>query len=229
MNNIGSLNENPLHAAVKAWYAGPDDHTEVALGGYVIDLVRADGELVEVQTANFGQMRAKLTALLPDHRVRLIYPVAQEKWIVKVSEDGEILSRRKSPKAGRVEMVFKELVGIPQLLDHPNLRLDVLMVQAEEFWRAHDKGGKRGWRRGGWIIHDRRLLAVVACHTFTENAHLATLLPEGLPDPFTTADLAARAKLPRRLAGQMAYCLREMCQIQTVGKLGNSWLYAPIA
>ena len=58
-----------------------------------------------------------------------------------MSEDGEILSRRKSPKAGRMEMVFKELVGIPQLLDHPNLRLDVLMVRAEEFWRAHDKVG----------------------------------------------------------------------------------------
>jgi len=229
MNNIGSLNENPLHAAVKAWYAGPGDQTEVALGGYVIDLVRADGELVEVQTANFGQMRAKLTALLPDHRVRVVYPVAQEKWVVKVSEDGEILSRRKSPKAGRVEMIFKELVGIPQLLDHPNMRLDVLMVQAEEFWRAHDKGGKRGWRRGGWIIHDRRLVAVVACHTFTEPVHLAALLPAGLPDPFTTADLAKRAKLPRRLAGQMAYCLREMGQIHTVGKQGNSWLYAPLA
>ncbi len=227
MTRIGSLNENPLHAGVKAWYAGPDDQMEVALDGYVIDLVRADGELVEVQPANFGQMRAKLTALLPDHCVRLVYPVAGEKWIVKVSEDGEILSRRKSPKAGRVEEVFKELVGIPQLLDHPNLYLDVLMVQAEEFWRAHDKGGKRGWRRGGWIIHDRRLVAVVMCHTFTQGADLAALLPHDLPDPFTTADLAARAKLPRRLAGQMAYCLREMGQIQTVGKQGNGWLYAP--
>ncbi len=226
MNNIGSLNENPLHAAVKAWYAGPGDHTEVALGGYVIDLVRADGELVEVQTANFGQMRAKLAGLLPDHPVRVVYPVAQEKWVVKVSEDGEILSRRKSPKAGRVEMVFKELVAIPQLLDHPNLRLDVLMVRAEEFWRAHDKGGKRGWRRGGWIIHDRRLLEIVTCHTFANSAQLAALLPNELPDPFTTADLAVTAKLPRRLAGQMAYSLREMGQIQTVGKQGNSWLYA---
>jgi len=225
MSAIGLLNENPLHAGIKRWYAGPDDQVEVALGGYVIDLVRADGELVEVQTANFGSMRAKLDALLPDHRLRVVYPVAQEKWIVKVSEDGEILSRRRSPKAGRVETLFGELVRLPQALDHPNFTLDVLMVQAEELWRAHDKGGKRGWRRRGWIIHDRRLIEVLACHTFPTPAHLAALLPGGLPAPFTTADLAAATKLPRRLAGQMAYCLREMGQIQTVGKQGNAILY----
>ena len=226
MSSIGSLNESPLHEAVKKWYAGPDDETEVAVDGYVIDLVRADGELVEVQTANFGQMRAKLDALLAGHRLRLVHPVAQAKWIVKVSEDGEILSRRKSPKAGRVETVFGELVSIPHLLAHPNFRLDVLLIQTEEVWRAHDKGGKRGWRRGGWIIHEKRLVEVVACHTFTGPGQLAALLPETLPAPFTTAELSTHTGLPRRLAGQMAYCLREMGQIQAQGKRGRAWLYA---
>lgn len=225
MSHIGSLNESPLHEAVKNWYAAPDDETEVALGGYVIDLVRADGELVEVQTAHFGQMRAKLDALLANHRLRLVYPVAQAKWIVKVSEEGEILSRRKSPKAGRAEAVFGELVSIPHLLAHPNFRLDVLLIQAEEVWRSHDKGGKRGWRRGGWIIHEKRLLKVLDCHSFTESAQLASLLPESLPTPFTTAELAACAGLPRRLAGQMIYSLREMGQIQVQGKRGRAWLY----
>jgi len=226
MSRIGCLNESPLHEALKNWYAGPDDQTEVAMEGYVIDLVRADGELVEVQTAHFGQMRAKLDALLAGHRLRLVHPVAQAKWIVKVGEDGEILSRRKSPKVGRVEAVFGELTSIPHLLAHPNFRLDVLLVQAEELWRAHDKGGKRGWRRGGWILHEKRLLEVVACHAFDEAAQLAALLPETLPAPFTTAELAACAGLSRRLAGQMAYCLREMGQIQAAGKRGRAWLYA---
>lgn len=229
MPHIGSLNESPLHEAVKNWYAAPGDETEVPVEGYVVDLVRADGELVEVQTANFGQMRAKLDALLPGHRLRLVYPVAQAKWIVKVSEEGEILSRRKSPKAGRVETVFGEIVSIPHRLADPNFRLDVLLVQAEEVWRAHDKGGKRGWRRGGWIIHEKRLVEVVDCHTFTEPAQLTALLPDGLPTPFTVAELAACAGIPRRLAGQMAYCLREMGQIQTAGKRGRAWLYVRVA
>lgn len=226
MNAIGSLNETELHAAVKEWYATPDDRLEVEIGGFVIDLLRADGELVEVQTANFGHLRAKLAALLPDHPIRVVYPVAQEKWIIKVDVAGEIVSRRKSPKAGRVETLFSQLVYIPHALAHPHFRLDVLLVQSEEVWRAHDKQGKRGWRRRGWIVQDRRLLHVLACHPFTSPAQLACLLPEGLPGPFTSAELAHAAGLSPRLAGQMAYCLREMGQIQAVGKRGNALLYA---
>lgn len=225
MSAIGSLNETDLHAAVKERYAGPDDRLEVAVGSFVIDLVRGDGELVEVQTANFGHMRAKLDALLPEHRLRVVYPVAQEKWIVKVSPEGEILSRRKSPKPGRVEALFGQLVSIPQALAHPHFCLDVLLVRSEEVWRSHDKAGKRGWRRGGWVVHGRRLLDVLACHSFTTPEQLASLLPAALPRPFTTAELAAAARLPPRLAGQMAYCLRAMGHIQVVGKRGNALLY----
>lgn len=225
MNTIGSLNETDLHAAVKERYAGPDDRLEAAVGGFVIDLVRQDGELVEVQTAHFGHLRAKLDALLPEHRLRVVYPVAQEKWIVKVSPEGELLSRRKSPKPGRVEALFGQIVFIPLALAHPHFCLDVLLVQTEELWRSHDKGGKRGWRRGGWVVHGRRLLDVLACRTFTTSEQLASLLPQGLPRPFTTTELAAAARLSLRLAGQMAYCLREVGQIQVVGKRGNALLY----
>lgn len=223
---IGNLNESDLHADVKAYYAGPDDRLEASVDGYVIDLVRADEELVEVQTANFGQLRAKLDALLPEHRVRVVYPVAQEKWIVKVGPDGELLSRRKSPKRERVEAVFSQIVAIPQAIAHPHFTLDVLVVRAEEMWRAHDRQGKRGWRRGGWIVHNRRLLDVVDCRPFDAPEDLAQLLPDGLPRPFTTAELKSASGLPQRLAGQMAYCLREMGQIQVVGKRGNAFLYA---
>lgn len=225
MTTIGNLNESDLHADVKMYCAGPDDRLEETVDGFVIDVARADGELVEVQTANFGQMRAKLDALLPVHRLRIIYPLAQEKWIVKIGPEGQILSRRRSPKKERVEALFSQLVAIPQAMAHPHFALDVLLVRAEEVWRAHDRQGKRGWRRGGWIVHNRRLLDVVACCPFDTPEQLAQLLPVDLPHPFTTAELATASRLPRRLAGQMAYCLREMGQIRLVGKRGNALLY----
>ena len=37
---IGTLRERPLHAALKRWYALPGDRAEHAVDGYVIDLVR---------------------------------------------------------------------------------------------------------------------------------------------------------------------------------------------
>ena len=68
VSNIGVLREGPLHAAVKAMLARPGDRLEVPIGRFVIDLVRADGELVEVQTGGFGPLGPKLDALLDEHR-----------------------------------------------------------------------------------------------------------------------------------------------------------------
>ena len=39
-NRIGSLNEKPLHAALKRWCATPHGDTEVSVDGYVVDVVR---------------------------------------------------------------------------------------------------------------------------------------------------------------------------------------------
>ena len=65
---IGVLREGPLHRELKALLAVPGDAFEVKVDGYVIDLVRASGELVEIQTGSFSPLRAKLDALLDRHR-----------------------------------------------------------------------------------------------------------------------------------------------------------------
>lgn len=94
----------------------------------------------------------------------------------------------------------------------------------EEEHRRHERG--RRWRRRGWVTHERRLLAVLERRRFQSPADLASLLPAGLPNPFSTADLTAASGRPRRLAQQMAYCLREMGAISAIGKQGNAILYA---
>ena len=219
---IGTLNESPLHADLKAWYARAGDRLEVSVDGFIVDIVRGD-LLVEIQTANFSSIKQKLTALTASHRVRLVYPVAREKWIVKLARDGRGQpKRRKSPKRGSVEEVFRELVRFPQLLTHANFSLDVLLIQEEEV-RRYD--GKRGWRRRGWVTQERRLLQVVESRTFETPADIAALIPTGLAQPFTTLELAAAVGRPRWLAQKMAYCLREMGTITPVGKRGNAILY----
>jgi hypothetical protein len=219
---IGTLNEKPLHAALKEWYARPDDRFEVPVDGFVVDIVRGD-LLVEVQTGNFSGIKRKLAVLAARHPVRLVYPIAREKWIVKLAPNRrDRVSRRKSPKRGAVEHVFKELVSFPQLLSDPNFSLDVLLIQEEES-RRYD--GKRGWRRKGWVTHERRLLEVVGRRLFETPADMGALLPSSLTEPFTTAELAAAIARPRWLAQKMAYCLREMGEIAQVGKRGKAILY----
>jgi len=220
-NHIGTLNENPLHAALKEWYAEPGDRLEVPVEGFCVDIVR-DDLLVEIQTSNFSAIGRKLARLAARHRVRLVYPVPLEKWIVRLGADGARLGRRKSPKRGAVEHVFAELVSIPQLPADANFTLDVLLTREEEV-RRHEEG--RAWRRRGWVVCERRLIEVAGRRLFRTPTDLAALLPEELPEPFTTADIAQANGRPRRLAQQMAYCLRKMDAIRRTGKRGNALLY----
>ncbi len=220
---IGTLNEKPLHAALKAWYAQPGDRLEVPVEGFMIDIVRGD-LLIEIQTGSFSALKRKLARLLETHPVRLVYPIAAQKWIVRLGEGGEVIGRRKSPRRGMVADLFAELVSFPALLDHAHLSLDVLLIHEDELRRRGE--GRQGWRRGGWVIAERRLIEVVGQQRFTASGDLLRLLPDDLPEPFTTADLASALGCPRRLAQQAAYCLRESGAISATGKCGNAVLYA---
>jgi hypothetical protein len=224
-NGIGTLSEQSLHAALKRWYAQPGDQLEASVDGYVIDLVR-DDELIEIQTSSFVSIRHKLRDLVQRHRVRLVYPVAVDRWIVRQSPDGsEQLGRRRSPKHGRLEQVFSELVSFPRLVRVPRFTLEVVLVQDEEVRR---KDGKGSWRRKGWSIHDRRLLAVSKQIPLSFPSAYRDLVPAELPEPFTSRELSQILELSRRLAQQMAYCLRKMGVLDVVGKRRNAYLYLPV-
>lgn len=219
---IGTLREKPLHAALKRWYSRPGDGIEVPVEGYVIDLVR-DGLLIEVQTSGFSSMHRKVAALLGGgHRIRIVHPIAVDRIIVRIGPDGEILSRRRSPRHGAATDVFRELVSFPELLTHGSLEIEVVLTTEEEH-RRHTPG--RAWRRKGWSIAERHLVEVHGSSMLSDGRDLAALLPADLPDVFTTVELASGLGRPLRSAQQMAYCLRKTGVIVADGKRGNSIVY----
>lgn len=222
MVQIGELNEMPLHAALKSWYAEPGDEVEAEVDGYVVDIVKGD-RLVEIQTGNFSGIKRKVRTLVESHPLHVVYPVAYKKWLYKYPKpnwDGP--RRRKSPKQGRVEEVFRELVSFPDLLVMENFSVEVVMIEEEE---TRKFTGRKMWWRNGWEPVERRLLAVADRHVFHTPEDLAALLPAGLPGEFTTKDLAQGLESPRWLAQKMAYCLRKMGVISAVGRRGRAILY----
>ncbi len=221
--HIGTLNEKPLHEALKRWYARPKDKFEVPVDGSVVDIVRGK-LLIEIQTKNFSAIRRKLEKLLVNHKVRLVYPIAVEKWIIKLPRDPkDKATRRRSPKRGAFEDVFSELIRIPHLLANPNFSLELVLIEEEEV-RRYD--GVRGWRRGFWVTEERRLLKAAGHKVFKSAAEMSSFLPQNLAEPFTASSLAAAMLKPRRLAQKMVYCLKMTHCIKPVGKSGNSILYA---
>lgn len=221
MSSIGTLSEKSLHAGLKEWVAQPGDQFEVKIGRFVIDIVR-DQQLIEIQTRHLYAMKRKLTVLLEEHPIHLIHPIPQSKWIIKQTTAGSQLSRRKSPKRGKLLNIFSELVRIPHLLLHPNLTLEVLLTHQEEVWRDDGQGS---WRRRGQSLHDHHLLNVVDRAVYHSATDYLAVLPETLADPFTNQQLAKALKCSSRLATQITYTLRHMELLELVGKDGRSNLY----
>jgi hypothetical protein len=210
-----------LHHDLKHWCARPGDRLEVVVDGYEVDVV-GDARLLEVQTGNFSALKDKLNALLDRHCVEVVYPIAQERWIRRVDGKDRPVSRRKSPKRGRLEELFGELLRLPETAMHANFSLRVLMIQEEVIWRDDGQGS---WRRKGWSVADKRLLQVLDEHSFTEPEAYLALIPDHLQRQFTNQDLAEALTLRRPLATKMTYCLRRMGLLALTGKQGRFNLY----
>ena len=225
MSGIGVLREGPLHAAVKALLAEPGDCLEVPVGRFVIDLVRADGELVEVQTGGFGALGKKLDALLDEHRIRVVHPLAAERRIVRVDEHGEVLGARRSPKRATAAAVFDKLVAFPSLLTHPNLIVEVLLLREDHVRRPQPTTARHRTRDPG----ERRLVEVLDRVVLRTPQDILAALPRLPPDPFSTRELAALLGCGTVLAQRTLYCLRIIGIVEPAGKRGRAPLHARTA
>ncbi len=207
---------------MKDFYTRPGDDVEVEVGRYVIDIVKGE-RLIEIQTANFHIIKAKVENLLQDYHVRVVHPIPQDRWILRLSKDGEVKSRRKSPKHGRPEDLFSELVGLVNIVGNPHFSLEVAIIQDEVVWIDDGRGS---WRRKGWSVADRKLIKVIDTLLYERPLDYLALLPRSFEGPFTNADLSKALKIRRRLAEKMTYCLRKMGVIETVGTRQRFKLYS---
>ncbi len=220
-SGIGELREGPLHAALKALLARPGDRVEVPVGRFVIDLVRADGELVEVQTGGFGPLGPKLDALLDEHRVRVVHPVPAERRIVRVDAHGEVLASRRSPKRETAVAVFDKLVAFPALLTHPNLTIEVALLREDHVRGPEATTKRRRTRDPG----ERRLVALLDRVELASPQDVLGALPALPVEPFTTRELASLLGCGTTLAQRAVYCLKAMDVLEAAGNRGRAPLH----
>lgn len=221
-SGININNEKSLHLFIKQWYAMPGDRLEAKVDKYIIDLVREDS-LIEIQTKNFSAIGNKLRDLVKYNKVMLVHPIAIEKYIVTTEGPEGIITRRKSPKKGKLVDLFDELIRIPDLMVEDNFILEILMTKVEEI---RCKDGKGSWRRKGVSIMDRKLVEVVEKITFKEVKDFLIFLPQELPNNFTNKDLAKTLKVTVLKARKITYCFRKMKLITEVGKFKNELIFS---
>ena len=208
------MNECSLHSEIKKVYSLIGDKFEVKIGNYIVDILR-DNLIIEVQTKNFSALKEKLQVLTENHRVRLVYPLPEKKWITHVTKDHVVLKSRKSPRKGRLTDLFAELVMIPHMINEENFSLEVLLIDEEEV-RYDD--GRGSWKRKGVSVIDTKLLKVNDRILFQTKADYLKILPENLNEVFTNRELAKLAKIPVKTARQITYCLKKGGVIRLAGK-----------
>ena len=215
--------ETSLHRQLKALYAGPEDRQEVKLGAYRIDVVRGS-QLVEIQHGSLSAIRDKVQRLCAKHDVLVVKPIVARKTLVRLSADGVEESRRASPKRGKLLDVFDDLVYFTRAFPHPRLTLELRLVEIEEH-RQKGHGRRRRWRENDQVTLDQKLVTASEPRQLRVAADLLAMLPDNLPASFHTGDLATLAEIPRHVAQRIAYCLRNMGAIETIGKTGNAHQY----
>ena len=209
------MTEYSLHSEIKKWYSISKDDLEVKVkDGFIIDVIR-NNLLIEIQTKNFSAIKKKLNKLIVDKQVRLVYPIAKVKWIIYVSNLGTVISKRKSPKKGKLVDLFYELIHLSYLVKNSNFSFEVLLIEEEEV-RCNDGNGS--WRRRGISIKDRKLLTVFNRVVFDNSQNFLRFLPVAISESFTNKLLAKKLGVSIRLAQKITYCLRKMDLISIIDK-----------
>ena len=222
---IGTLNEKSLHSDLIQWLAKPQDKFEEKIEGYIIDIVRGK-KLLEIQTKNIPAIKKKVIALSKKFNVHIYFPIIVDKWIIKIDENNEQISKRKSPTRRRDEDIINELIIIPKLLSYKNISLSILFIQAEEVWKNDGKGS---WRRKKYSIVERYLLKVLDVKKFSKVKDFIPLLPNNIQDIFSNKDLSKSLGVTTKVAQKMTYCFRKMGILETVGKRGRAYLFSLVS
>ena len=219
---IGSLNEHTLHLALKNYIEPDSSFHECECEGFVVDIKRGDN-IFEIETRSFSNEKKKLKKLLINNTVTIVYPIAEKKWVVWVDpKSGEISSKHKSPKKGRVCDVCYELYKIKSFINNKNFRLKLIMAEVTEYKRRDgwSYDGKRGATRIERIPEN--IYRTIDLSSPKDYYMLADIIPDG---EFTAKEFSNLNKLKSRYAWYLIDILMEAEIIERCGKEGRAYIY----
>ncbi|MBQ7434152.1 MAG: hypothetical protein IJV50_11980 [Lachnospiraceae bacterium] len=225
--NIGTYQEKTVHAVLKQYFQPDTAFHEQAAAGFVADICFGD-EIYEIQTRQFYHLNRKLDAYLKgNYQVTIVYPVPVRKWLSWVdAETGEITERRKSPKKGRAADVFRELYQIRKYLSNDRLRICLMLLETEEF-RLLDGYGKDKKKRS--TRYDHVPLQLEQEVWLRQPADYRQLIPEDLPESFTSRDFASAAHIPANTARYGLLLLHDLGLVERIAKQGTQYVYQLMA
>ena len=215
---IGRLGEKLVHASLKLFYDPDVTHHEVKTSGFVAD-IKSENMITEIQCGAFTPLKKKLEAFLPEYTVNVVHPVVRQKNVIWISENGEFSKPVKSPKKADLMGTFRQLVSILPYLMHENLTVTLVLLDVEEYRMLHPKYGKRRSTR-----YERVPTAFGGEIVLKTADDYAALLPESLPESFTSGEFSKICKV-RGMALSAALKVLHTLGVLNREKEGRSYRY----
>lgn len=222
LHRIGTLKEKTLHSVLKNYMEPDTTKQEIKYGRFYVDILNENG-IIEIQTQGFQNLRKKLDVLLEKNVVTVVYPITYEKFLYWVDvETGEISKKRKSPRKGTYYKAFFELYKIKSYLNHPNLRIHLMLINMDEYrllngWSRDKKKGSSRHDRIPTALIDELLLESVDDYTM--------LVPDSIVESFTVKDYIKATGLTQKMASLALNVLMSVEAVERVGKKGRAYIY----
>lgn len=219
---IGTLGEKTLHAVLKRYIEPDVSKHEIKIGGFYADIADS-GRITEIQTGSFYPLCKKLDQMLVSYKVTVVHPIAVNRYICWLDPSGgALVSRRKSPRKGRIYDVLRQLYYIRDMLCDPGLSIKLVLIDLEEY-RLLDGYGES--RKGRATKYEKIPVSLLDEIDFTDRRDYMMLLPPSLPDLFTAKELASCLGVSSFVSYLAIKVFLETGCIAPAGKIGRSAAY----
>ena len=216
---IGRLSEKLIHRTLKYYLEPNEENHEVNYLGSVAD-IKNDSGITEIQTRTFEYLSPKLEKFLKVDKVTLVCPLVKTKYITTVTEEGEVISRKRSPMQKGLSDVAIELYKIKDFILHENIEIRLMLLEAEAYRTLRTAAPRPKYKKG--IVYPTDILEEI---TLNKVDDFRIFLPEALPEKFLRSEynkaIKARAKF--------SYYSLKLCEhlglVKQTGKQGNAFIY----
>lgn len=190
---FSTLNESNLHKTLKLYYSDEFSKTEVPFQKWICDIIKANGEIIEIQTGSLTPLKEKIKAAIKEKRsITIVHPVITEKKIEVYTKEGTLVSKRKSPKKETIYTELKKLTGIYDLLLSRYITIIMPEVKTTEQRIQTDTPVLNKNRKTRhpklWYKSGKNLTEIGSEHILHGKKTYITLLPP-LPPEFSSKEL----------------------------------------
>ena len=226
---INTYNESTLHEKLKNKYAElSNGKTEAELNGFFCDVVSGK-EIYEIQTANLSSLASKISRLISDYSVTVVFPIAERTTIQWQTEAFELISERKSPKKENEYRLFKEITKLLPFIDNSNFKIILLKAEILETRIKTDKpvqlkNNSRHWKKN-WYKKDKDLLKINSELVFDSRSSYINLVRAITANQDFSLKQLQQNKACRKYAGLIIWTLKKLGEIEETARKGNEKFY----